>query len=139
MKKIFSNIDSNVQIVTLIRKDEVTSHRHNLSDEKECLQVAAKRVHSDSKFPAHHHNICDRATTKTQEAWVVVQGRIKAVFYDIDDSKILETELSSGDCAVVFNGGHGFEVVDNDTIIYEFKNGPYYGVDVDKEYINDEN
>ena len=126
---------SNVQIASIIRRDEITDHRHNLSEESECMQVAAKKVQSGTHFPAHRHNRCDRNTTETQEAWVVLQGKINAKFYDIDDTKILETELAPGDCAVVFQGGHGFSVLEDDTIIYEFKNGPYFGRDSDKKLL----
>ena len=53
----------------------------------------------------------------------------------IDDKIILRTEMSAGDCVVVFKAGHSFEVLEDNTIIYEFKNGPYYGVKADKTFI----
>ena len=57
------------------------------------------------------------------------------MFYDLDNSLALEVVLGAGDCAVVYNAGHGFEVLEEDTILYEFKTGPYYGAEADKTHI----
>ena len=43
--------------------------------------------------------------------------------------------MSSGDCIVSMSAGHSFEVLEDDTLLYEFKNGPYYGTEKDKEFI----
>ena len=67
-----------------------------------------------------------------------LSGRVAARFWDTDDTLIYETELAAGDAAVVFRGGHSFEVLEEDTILYEFKTGPYYGVEKDKTYIQEE-
>ena len=66
-----------------------------------------------------------------------LSGKVRATFYDLDDSLILSTELSAGDCAIVFKAGHGFEVLEDDTTIYEFKTGPYFGVEADKTFIKE--
>tara|TARA_R100000152_G_C6631761_1_gene79130 strand:- start:172 stop:579 length:408 start_codon:yes stop_codon:yes gene_type:complete len=133
--RLFSKIDKKCQLATVIRRSEIIDHRHDLSPETECLQAAAKSVSKGTRFPSHKHNKCERHTTKTQEAWVVLEGKIKAYFYDIDDKLHSEIDLSAGDCAIVFSGGHGFDVLMDNTIIYEFKNGPYFGRDADKSFI----
>jgi dTDP-4-dehydrorhamnose 3,5-epimerase-like enzyme len=88
-------------------------------------------------FKPHKHKELIRETNRTQEAWVILSGKIRAKFYDLDDSLILETVLMEGDCAIVFRAGHGFEVLEDNTILYEFKTGPYYGVEADKTFINE--
>ena len=45
--------------------------------------------------------------------------------------------MGAGDCVVVFKAGHEFTVLEDNTIIYEFKNGPYYGVEADKTFIKE--
>jgi len=45
--------------------------------------------------------------------------------------------LEDGDCLVLFRGGHSLEVLDKNTIMYEFKTGPYFGFEKDKETINE--
>ena len=73
----------------------------------------------------------------TQEAWVVFEGCVKGTFYDLDDSVLYETKIKKGDVICLFRGGHSLEVLEEDTIFYEFKTGPYFGVDADKESINE--
>ena len=45
--------------------------------------------------------------------------------YDIDKIKISEKTLNKGDMSILFCGGHSFECLRKETIIYEIKNGPY--------------
>ena len=52
--------------------------------------------------------------------------------------QVLKTILNEGDCAVVFHAGHGFSVLEEGTILYEVKNGPYYGQLKDKSFIEGE-
>ena len=85
------------------------------------------------KWPRHKHLTIQRNTDKTQEAWVVFSGAIRADLYDIDDSLSLTVDLHAGDMVVVYAAGHALEVMEDDTILYEFKNGPYYGRKKDKE------
>ena len=135
MQKIYSKVDKDILLLTLIRKDNITNDRIDLSPEEETLQVAVKSLKKGTSFKPHKHNKIRRVTDVTQESWVFLSGRVKAQFYDIDDKIILETEMSAGDCVVVFKAGHSFKVLEDNTIIYEFKNGPYYGVEADKTFI----
>jgi hypothetical protein len=43
--------------------------------------------------------------------------------------------LASGDCLVLFKGGHSLKVIDDKTVMFEFKNGPYLGINSDKTNI----
>lgn len=131
---ILSKIDNGI-LLTINRKSEISEDRIDLCDEDKYLQISTKKLSRTTKFKAHKHLPLDRNTDITQEAWIVLEGRIKASFYDIDNSLILETDLFAGDCAVVFRAGHSFEVMVDNTILYEVKNGPYYGQQKDKAFI----
>ena len=63
-----------------------------------------------------------------------VEGKILAEFFDIDDKKVFEKTLNKGDLITIFNGGHCFKTTE-DTIFLEFKNGPYFGREIDREDI----
>jgi hypothetical protein len=80
---------------------------------------------------------CNKVATTTQEAWVILDGKVEGTFYDLDDSLLCSLEISDGDCVVIYRGGHSLKILDDDTILYEFKNGPYYGVKKDKTYIGE--
>ena len=139
MEKIYSKIDSECLLLVINRREDINGNRTDLSPEKEYLQCATKILSKGTNFKPHRHNKLMRTTDVTQEAWVFLSGRIRAKFYDLDNSLILDTELSAGDCAVVFRAGHGFEVLEDNTVLYEFKTGPYFGVEADKTFMEDNN
>ena len=119
------------------RGDEIGVNRAALSPDDQYLQCATKKLSKGTTFAHHRHNEIIRTTDITQEAWVFLKGRVAARFWDIDDQLIYETELGEGDAAIVFRGGHSFEVLEEGTILYEFKTGPYFGVEKDKTYIEE--
>ena len=55
--------------------------------------------------------------------------------YDIDNTIIREEILNAGDCSMTLRGGHNYIALEEDTIVYEYKSGPYYGQVLDKEFI----
>ena len=136
MKKIYSKVKEDCLLLTLNRRDEINTSRADLSPDEEYLQCATKTLTKGMKFKPHKHNRLVRKTDRTQEAWVFLSGKVRAKFYDLDDSLILDTELGAGDCVIVFRAGHGFEVLEDNTVIYEFKTGPYFGVELDKTLID---
>ena len=56
-----------------------------------------------------------------------MSGKLKVSFYDIDNSKVFDDILQSGDISILFHGGHSFEPLTKNTKIFEIKNGPYMG------------
>jgi hypothetical protein len=137
MDRVYSKVKEDCLLLSLVRSSDVTENRIDLSPEEEYLQVAVKQLTKGASFKPHKHNKLIREIDRTNEAWVFLSGKVRAKFYDLDDSLILDTEMTGGDCVVVFRAGHSFEVLEDNTIIYEFKNGPYYGVEADKTYIGD--
>jgi cupin fold WbuC family metalloprotein len=117
------------------RATEISKSRTDLCPEDEYLQICTKVMEAGTTFKPHRHNKLIRTTDITQEAWIILKGKVAATFWDLNDSIIYETNLSAGDCAVVFKAGHSFEVIEDDTILYEVKTGPYYGVEKDKTFI----
>ena len=135
MKKHYSNLKNNKILYSIIKIDEVGEKRQDLSPETEYLQVACKKLNKTDTFKPHKHLNLERKTLTTHESWVILNGSVKAQLFDLDDSLYSEEVLSSGDCLVCFAAGHSFEVLEDNTILYEFKNGPYYGVEKDKKFI----
>tara|TARA_R110002074_G_C12434429_1_gene657128 strand:- start:339 stop:746 length:408 start_codon:yes stop_codon:yes gene_type:complete len=135
MKEQFSKIDSDKLLYVINLKKDISKDRKDLSPETEYLQVSCKKLAKNDSFRPHRHLFLQRNTLTTHESWVIIKGRIKAKLFDIDNSFYSEEILSEGDCLVCFNAGHCFEVLEDDTLLYEFKNGPYYGVERDKEFI----
>jgi cupin fold WbuC family metalloprotein len=131
MKSIFSKV-SGVLICTYIYKDDISEYRTDLSPEKEILQGCARKLKGNVFVAPHKHLPVERSTIGTQESWIIIEGKVLATLYDVDDTLLDEIELNAGSCMVFFNGGHSLRVLENNTFFYEFKNGPYYGFDTDK-------
>jgi len=117
--------------------DELES-RDDLTDESEYLQCAAIRIPYGKSFQAHRHIRCDRTTDMTQEAWVVLKGAVAVDYYDEEDNRIGSKIIEEGGVTVTFGGGHSYESLTDDTLVYEFKSGPYFGRDADKVAIENE-
>jgi hypothetical protein len=137
MYKVYSNVDPKLLLLVINRKSDIKSQRTDLCPEDQYMQISTKKLAKNTSFKPHKHNKFDRTVHITQEAWLFLSGKVKAKFWDIDDKFIYDTILKAGDCAAVFHAGHSFEVLEDDTILYEFKNGPYYGVEKDKTYIGE--
>ena len=138
MKKLVSKIDGKL-LHTIFYISDVVKERIDVIDGDNQLQFSASEIVKGKKFRPHYHipKKIEYTEVTSQEAWVVVKGRIKTTYYDIN-SKILSNEiLNAGDVSITLQGGHTFEVLEEDTILYEFKTGPYLGVELDKNFIKE--
>ena len=133
---VYSHSEPGLLLLTINRFADITKNRTDMCPENEYLQISTKIMEKGTTFKPHKHNELLRTTDRTQEAWIILKGKVHATFWDVDDKIILETTLNSGDCAVVFRAGHSFEVLEEETMLYEVKTGPYYGVEKDKTFIS---
>lgn len=136
MEKIYSKVDGQL-LHQIVRLSDVTNGRKDLSDDNKYLQCALLKLSQGHTFKPHKHNVIPRNDENyvPQESWCVVKGSVKCIFYDIDDKIIAEPILYSGDISFTFAGGHNYLILENDTIVYEYKTGPYYGQKIDKTFI----
>ena len=68
---------------------------------------------------------------------MVVKGKVKVIMYDLDDTIIDEIILEAGDCSMTFAGGHNYLIQEDNTIVYEYKTGPYKGTKNDKVFLDE--
>lgn len=134
MQKLYSKTDPDLLLHLVYRLSEVNG-RTNIAPENEFLQLASIKMKKGQTFKPHKHNIYDKVTNIAQESWLVVKGSVKCIFYDLDDSIIAEPVLGPGDCSMTFRGGHNYLILEEDTIVYEYKTGPYLGIELDKTFI----
>jgi cupin fold WbuC family metalloprotein len=135
MIKIYSAIEPEKLLHIILKKEDIVTQRMNIIEEQEPLQLAVMKLSRGKTFLPHKHVACEKITTTTQESWVVIQGRVKAILYDLNDEIIRKEVLNPGDCSITLYGGHTYEILEDDTIVYEYKTGPYHGVEKDKELI----
>lgn len=101
----------------------------------EFIQCAAMNLHGEQTFKPHKHIELEKITTMAQESWIVVQGVVEVILYDLDDKIIAEKMLIPGDCSITFKGGHNYKALIDNTLVYEYKTGPYLGQEKDKVFI----
>jgi hypothetical protein len=102
------------------------------SEERDFLQVGAWRYEAGKELATHNHNTVERAIDRTQEFLFVVQGKAKAFIHDENDQIIDTLELNAHEGLILFAGGHGYEIMTDDTVVIETKNGPYPGAEADR-------
>ena len=138
MKKIFSRKEPTKLLHIINRFDDI-SIRTNVAPDHQFLQLATMRLDKGKTFLPHKHiwkNI-DSKQVIAQESWVIIQGSVCVHLYDIDDAHIGDEIIKKGDCSMTFEGGHTYSILEDDTVIYEYKTGPYFGQILDKEMIID--
>jgi len=134
---IYSKIEKNKLLHKIIKKslfDETS--RLDVIEDDNFLQLAVLKMDEGKTFAPHKHIYKDfNDKTIAQESWVVIRGSVKVIYYDLDDSIIHEDMIEQGDCSITLFGGHNYEVLEDNTQVYEFKTGPYLGQKLDKEFI----
>jgi hypothetical protein len=135
MEKIYSKVEPGVLLHLVNRLNEIEG-RTNVAPVEEYLQLATLKMAKGQTFKAHKHIILKKETDIAQESWLVVKGSVKCIFYDLDDTIIAEPILYPGDCSMTFRGGHNYLILEDDTIVYEYKTGPYFGQEMDKTFID---
>jgi len=135
MEKIFSK-DGNTLLHIIHRISDFDS-RNELVSPDQTLQVASLELIGENTFRAHRHITKEIHSDETiaQESWVIISGEVKVDYYDLDDSFIKSLILSTGDCSITLQGGHGYSST-TDVLVYEFKTGPYLGQILDKVFID---
>ena len=134
-EKVYSKVEPDTLLLSVHRYGDISEARTDICPDEEYLQVSTKRLTKGTTFTPHRHNVLERNIDNTHEAWIILNGSVGAKFWDLDDTLVYETTLTTGDCAVAYRAGHGFTVLEDDTVLYEVKNGPYYGHTKDKTFI----
>jgi cupin fold WbuC family metalloprotein len=115
----------------------MTSGRIEVVPEDNFIQCAVLNMEKDKTFRPHKHIWKERTRQViAQESWVVISGSVRCTFFDIDDSVVAEPVLYPGDASFTLQGGHTYTILENDTLVYEYKTGPYEGQQLDKVFLD---
>jgi cupin fold WbuC family metalloprotein len=134
-KKIYSKLYPDMLLHIIQKVEDVKQQRTDIVPPNEFIQAACFTMPKDKTFRAHKHIENTRYSNITQESWICIRGKVKAILYDVDDTVIHEEVLSPGDCSVTLRGGHNYVSMEEDTLVYEYKIGPYNGLENDKVFI----
>jgi hypothetical protein len=136
MEKFYSNIEPSLLLHVVVRESDFIQGRIDLISGENFIQCSMLQLESGKTFKPHKHIWKDRnSKIIAQESWHVISGKVKCIFYDIDDSIIAEPILNTGDTSFTLQGGHNYLILEDDTKVLEYKTGPYEGQENDKTFI----
>ena len=88
------------------------------------IQFASMQRSKGEVVKIHTHNKRKSFIENTTEILVIKSGNLKISLIGEDKQFISEVELNSNDIIILYRGYHGISFLE-DTIMFEFKQGPY--------------
>jgi len=130
---IYSKVNPGQLLHSIASAMELGTSRTDISPPDQFLQVSIIPLTAGKNISPHIHDLRQDSSpgaTITQESWVILRGKIRIRLFDLDRTFLHEDELLPGFLLVTYNGGHSLECLEKDTVMLEFKNGPYLGRDI---------
>ena len=128
--------DKNKVLVLILRNSDFPEGLNFYTEDKDFIQVATWNYNKGKKTVPHLHKIVKRIANRTQEVVYIKKGKIRSEIYSDKGNSLKKIILKAGDTAIVFGGGHAYEILEDKTQVLEIKNGPYLGPEKDKKIIN---
>lgn len=121
-------------IALIVNKREFPAGMEFWGPDNSPLQLGSCVYPKGKKLQSHIHKERIRIPEhKTVECLYIIEGLMEATFYSRNKDIIDIRTLVEGDCLMLYEGGHGFRILENNTKFIEVKNGPYVSVEADKE------
>jgi len=126
-------ISLNGQIISIIyREKDWVKGLNFVTPDEHFVQVGSWWYDKGKKLDSHIHKDFERVATRTQETIYVKKGSVRVLLFTDALEFFKDYILYQGDLAVFGYGGHGYEILEDDTQIIESKNGPFISVEKDK-------
>lgn len=136
MEKIFSRCQPNILLHMVHRRSSMIEGRVDLVDTDQFIQCSSLNLAAGQTFRPHQH-VWKPGPDKViaQESWVVISGCVRCLFYDTNGDYLDEKTLEPGDASFTLQGGHNYIALEPNTLVYEYKTGPYQGQKLDKIFL----
>ena len=105
------------------------------TEDEDFIQFGSWNYNKDKKLLAHIHNPAKREVAWTQEFIFLISGSLITSLYDDEENLIEEVPLKTNEGMIMFAGGHGYRILEDNTKVIEVKNGPYVGAELDRRRI----
>ena len=112
----------------LIRQETEFTETAFVSPAEAPLQLGFVVYGAGKAIARHVHLPVERHITGTSEFLWVRKGRCEIDIYDDARRLVVTLELRAGDAILQLAGAHGFRM-NEDTVLAEVKQGPYFGLD----------
>lgn len=121
-------------LIAIVGSLQDVPHGLNFMTEPELPMQFATIRRDKGKIQNHIHKVQNRQVKSiANEFHMVVAGKAIISLFGYGKNLIDKIMLVPGMFCLLFNGGHGFEIIKDDTLIIEIKNGIYQGQEFDKE------
>ena len=126
-------IERNGKLIAIIRRDSDWVEGLNfITPDALFIQVGSWWYQKEKKLASHIHNNFSRKAFRTHEMTYVKSGAMRVLLFDEEKNYFDDFIIREGDLAVFAYGGHGYEILEDNTRIIEAKNGPFVDVETDK-------
>ena len=105
-----------------------------LSDDSDFIQLGTWNYEKNFSTVPHYHLEHDKPSNLTQEVVLVHKGSVKCRLFTKEGNYVDEVDINEGELIVQIYGVHEY-IMNEDSIVLEIKNGPYYGPEVDRKRI----
>lgn len=116
----------------IYRNDDWVEGLNFITPNEMFIQVGSWWYDEGKLLQKHVHNDFDRTASRTQESVYIRKGRMRVRLYTEELEEFKDFVMEEGDLAVFAYGGHGYEILEDNTQIIETKNGPFVDVETDK-------
>lgn len=128
--------DSQNLYAIVVRSGEIRDGLNFYTPDSAFIQLGTWKYQKGKILSPHAHRVCERVSTITQEFVFVKRGAVRMDIYDAADKLFQSVTLNQGDFALIYQGGHGYEILEDGTEVVEVKNGPYPGLEKDKRTLS---
>ncbi len=123
--------DDNTRLAIYIR-GKWEEGLHFFSEDDDFQQVGVWCYNKGKRLHPHKHIKAERNIDRTQEVIFVRNGKIRVEIFGLNDKLVENLILKKNDLMIFLGGGHGYEIMENNTQVLEVKNGPYLGPEKDR-------
>ena len=115
--------------------NDVSKGLEFLSDDTDFIQLGTWNYKKNFSTVPHYHLEHDKPSNLTQEVVLVHKGSVKCRLFTKEGNYVDEVDINEGELIVQIYGVHEY-IMNEDSIVLEIKNGPYYGPEVDRKRID---
>ena len=114
--------------------NDVSKGLEFLSDDSDFIQLGTWNYEKNFSTVPHYHLEHDKSSNLTQEVVLVHKGSVKCRLFTKEGIYVDEVDINEGELIVQIYGVHEY-IMNEDSIVLEIKNGPYYGPEIDRKRI----
>lgn len=112
------------QLAYIVRADWFPKKTEFVTPDTFNLQLGMIVYGAGEAIAPHMHLPITRTVQGTNEVVIVRRGRCDIDLYDDSRTFVGTRQLNTGDIVLLLGGGHGFRM-NEDTVLFEVKQGPY--------------